>query len=176
MLAVLNVVYATGATYHTISSSRFFAIIKRLNKGAADLFNHKRVIFFLGLGQRSPLSTKAMQGAVVQIVMQACGKITLLLSASSIYLQAHLRKVSELDGQRGEMPEVFAPFYWGAVNYRHSTNWSKLVKIDVYARGYRIVSLFYSCSLGFFDHPTGFYHYYCSFMLIWLHLLSHHDR
>ena len=61
-------------------------------------------------------SSLAVQGAALHIVMHAAGKITLFFCAGAIYVQAHLTKVSELDGQGREMPWVFAAFFIGALS------------------------------------------------------------
>ena len=61
-------------------------------------------------------SQMAVQGAALHIVMHAAGKITLFFCAGAIYVQAHLTKVSDLDGQGHEMPWVFAAFFVGALS------------------------------------------------------------
>ena len=61
-------------------------------------------------------SQMALQGAALHIVMHAAGKITLFFCAGAIYVQAHLTKVSDLDGQGREMPWVFAAFFVGALS------------------------------------------------------------
>ncbi len=61
-------------------------------------------------------SSMAVQGAALHIVMHAAGKITLFFCAGAIYVQAHLTKVSDLDGQGREMPWVFAAFFLGALS------------------------------------------------------------
>ena len=61
-------------------------------------------------------SQMAIQGAALHIVMHAAGKITLFFCAGAIYVQAHLTKVSDLDGQGREMPWVFAAFFVGALS------------------------------------------------------------
>ena len=58
----------------------------------------------------------AIQGAALHIVMHAAGKITLFFCAGAIYVQAHLTKISELDGQGRDMPWVFAAFFIGALS------------------------------------------------------------
>ncbi len=61
-------------------------------------------------------SSMAVQGAAMHIVMHAAGKITLFFCAGAIYVQAHLTKVSDLDGQGREMPWVFTAFFIGALS------------------------------------------------------------
>ena len=61
-------------------------------------------------------SQMAVQGAALHVVMHAAGKITLFFCAGAIYVQAHLTKVSDLDGQGREMPWVFAAFFLGALS------------------------------------------------------------
>jgi len=61
-------------------------------------------------------TTVALQGAALHIVMHAAGKITLFFCAGAIYVQAHLTKISELDGQGRSMPWVFAAFFIGALS------------------------------------------------------------
>ena len=58
----------------------------------------------------------AVQGAALHIVMHAAGKITLFFCAGAIYVQTHLTKISELDGQGREMPWVFGAFCIGALS------------------------------------------------------------
>ena len=58
----------------------------------------------------------AVQGAALHIVMHAAGKITLFFCAGAIYVQSHLTKISDLDGQGREMPWVFAAFFIGALS------------------------------------------------------------
>ena len=58
----------------------------------------------------------AVQGAALHIVMHAAGKITLFFCAGAIYVQTHLTKISELDGQGREMPWVFGAFFIGALS------------------------------------------------------------
>ena len=61
-------------------------------------------------------TTVALQGAALHIVMHAAGKITLFFCAGAIYVQAHLTKISQLDGQGRDMPWVFAAFFIGALS------------------------------------------------------------
>ena len=61
-------------------------------------------------------SQMAVQGAALHIVMHAAGKITLFFCAGAMYVQAHITKVSDLDGQGREMPWVFAAFFVGALS------------------------------------------------------------
>jgi multicomponent Na+:H+ antiporter subunit D len=61
-------------------------------------------------------TSMAIQGAALHIVMHAAGKITLFFCAGAIYVQAHLTKISELDGQGRDMPWVFAAFFIGALS------------------------------------------------------------
>ena len=50
------------------------------------------------------IATKmAAEGAALHIVMHAVGKITLFFVAGAIYVQAHITKISQLDGQGPEM-------------------------------------------------------------------------
>jgi multicomponent Na+:H+ antiporter subunit D len=58
----------------------------------------------------------ATTGAALHIVMHAAGKITLFFVAGAIYVQAHITKISELDGQGREMPWLFGAFFLGALS------------------------------------------------------------
>ncbi|MEC7486490.1 MAG: proton-conducting transporter membrane subunit, partial [Pseudomonadota bacterium] len=63
------------------------------------------------------IATKmAAEGAALHIVMHAVGKITLFFVAGAIYVQAHITKISELDGQGREMPWLFGAFFLGALS------------------------------------------------------------
>ena len=66
---------------------------------------------------RTTTETKmAAEGAALHIVMHAFGKITLFFVAGAIYVQAHITKISQLDGQGPEMKMVFAAFFIGAMS------------------------------------------------------------
>jgi len=58
----------------------------------------------------------AATGAALHIVMHAAGKITLFFFAGAIYVQAHITKISDLDGQGREMPWLFGAFFLGALS------------------------------------------------------------
>jgi len=58
----------------------------------------------------------AATGAALHIVMHAAGKITLFFVAGAIYVQAHITRISELDGQGREMPWLFGAFFLGALS------------------------------------------------------------
>ena len=73
----------------------------------------KAFFFVLGAGIASSV---AVQGAALHIVMHAAGKITLFFCAGAIYVQAHVTKISDLNGQGREMPWVFAAFFIGALS------------------------------------------------------------
>jgi len=61
-------------------------------------------------------SNIAVQGAALHIIMHAAGKITLFFCAGALYVQAHLTKISELDGQGPNMPWVFGAFFIGSLS------------------------------------------------------------
>lgn len=61
-------------------------------------------------------SSLAAQGAALHIVMHAAGKITLFFCAGAFYVQAHLTKISDLNGHGRKMPWVFAAFFIGALS------------------------------------------------------------
>ena len=58
----------------------------------------------------------AVEGAALHIVMHASAKITLFFCAGAIYVNAHLNKVSQLDGLGPRMPWVFAAYFLGALS------------------------------------------------------------
>jgi len=89
-------------------------------------------------------SSLAVQGAALHIVMHAAGKITLFFCAGAIYVQAHLTKISELDGQGREMPWVFAAFFIGALSIIGipplGGSWSKFIlMVGAVEAGYIVI-------------------------------------
>ena len=58
----------------------------------------------------------AIEGATIHIVMHASAKITLFFCAGAIYVNAHLNKVSQLDGLGPRMPIVFVAYFLGALS------------------------------------------------------------
>ena len=58
----------------------------------------------------------AIEGATLHIVMHASAKITLFFCAGAIYVNAHLNKVSQLDGLGPRMPWVFGAYFLGALS------------------------------------------------------------
>ena len=89
----------------------------------------------------------AVQGAALHIVMHAAGKITLFFCAGAIYVQTHLTKISDLDGQGREMPWVFGAFFVGALSIIGipplGGSWSKfMLMVGAADAGY--VSVFFS--------------------------------
>jgi len=76
--------------------------------------------------------------------MHAAGKITLFFCAGAIYVQAHLTKISELDGQGREMPWVFAAFFIGALSIIGipplGGSWSKFIlMVGAVEAGYIVI-------------------------------------
>ena len=61
-------------------------------------------------------SEMAIKGAGLHIVMHASAKITLFFCAGAIYVSAHLKKVSDLNGLGYQMPMVFMAFFLGALS------------------------------------------------------------
>ena len=53
----------------------------------------------------------AIEGAALHIVMHATAKITLFFCAGAIYVNAHIKKISELDGLGTRLPHVFIAFF-----------------------------------------------------------------
>ena len=53
----------------------------------------------------------AIEGAALHIVMHAIAKITLFFCAGAIYVNAHVKKISELDGLGTRLPHVFIAFF-----------------------------------------------------------------
>ena len=98
----------------TILSSSFVAITKDDIK-ARLAYSTISQLSYIVLGA-AIASSVAVQGAALHIVMHAAGKITLFFCAGAIYVQAHLTKISELDGQGREMPWIFAAFFIGALS------------------------------------------------------------
>ncbi|MCE2517959.1 MAG: monovalent cation/H+ antiporter subunit D family protein [Alphaproteobacteria bacterium] len=58
----------------------------------------------------------AIEGAALHIVMHASAKITLFFCAGAIYVNAHLNKVSQIDGLGPRMPLVFIAYFLGALS------------------------------------------------------------
>ena len=98
----------------TILSSSFVAITKDDIK-ARLAYSTISQLSYIVLGA-AIASSVAVQGAALHIVMHAAGKITLFFCAGAIYVQAHLTKISELDGQGREMPWIFVAFFIGALS------------------------------------------------------------
>ena len=89
-------------------------------------------------------SSLAVQGAALHIVMHAAGKITLFFCAGAIYVQAHLTKISDLNGQGREMPWVFAAFFIGALSIIGipplGGSWSKfMLMVGAVDSGYYVI-------------------------------------
>ncbi len=53
----------------------------------------------------------AIEGAAIHIVMHATAKITLFFCAGAIYVNAHVKRISELDGLGTRLPYVFIAFF-----------------------------------------------------------------
>jgi multicomponent Na+:H+ antiporter subunit D len=58
----------------------------------------------------------AAKGAALHIVMHASAKITLFFCAGAIYVSAHIKNVSQLNGLGYRMPLVFVAFFLGALS------------------------------------------------------------
>ena len=58
----------------------------------------------------------AIEGASLHIIMHAAAKITLFFCAGAIYVNAHLKNISDLDGLGFKMPLVFIAFFLGALS------------------------------------------------------------
>ena len=58
----------------------------------------------------------AIEGATLHIVMHATAKITLFFCAGAIYVNAHIKNISELDGLGPKLPWVFIAFFLGALS------------------------------------------------------------
>jgi multicomponent Na+:H+ antiporter subunit D len=101
-------------TSFTILASSFVALTKDDLK-ARLAYSTISQLSYIVLGAAIATSIAA-QGAALHIVMHAAGKITLFFCAGAIYVQAHLTKISELDGQGREMPLVFVAFFLGALS------------------------------------------------------------
>ena len=61
-------------------------------------------------------SAAAIEGAALHIVMHASAKITLFFCAGAIYVNAHIKNISELDGLGPKLPWVFGAFFLGALS------------------------------------------------------------
>ena len=102
------------ATCFTILASSCVAITKDDLK-ARLAYSTISQLSYVVLG--AAIATKmAAEGAALHIVMHAVGKITLFFVAGAIYVQAHITKISQLDGQGPEMKLVFAAFFIGAMS------------------------------------------------------------
>ena len=102
------------ATCFTILASSCVAITKDDLK-ARLAYSTISQLSYVVLG--AAIATKmAAEGAALHIVMHAVGKITLFFVAGAIYVQAHITKISQLDGQGPEMKLVFAAFFVGALS------------------------------------------------------------
>ena len=89
-------------------------------------------------------SSLALKGASFHIITHALGKITLFFCAGAIYVQAHLTKISDLNGQGREMPWVFAAFFLGALSIIGipplGGSWSKfMLMVGAVDSGYYII-------------------------------------
>jgi len=98
----------------TILASSFVAITKDDIK-ARLAYSTISQLSYIVLGAAIATNV-AVQGAALHIVMHAAGKITLFFCAGAIYVQTHLTKISDLDGQGRDMPLVFAAFFIGALS------------------------------------------------------------
>ena len=74
----------------------------------------------------------AAEGAALHIVMHAVGKITLFFVAGAIYVQAHITKISQLDGQGPEMKLVRCLLYWRIFHHRYPARRRQLVEIHAH--------------------------------------------
>lgn len=62
------------------------------------------------------LTPSAITGSIMHIVLHAFGKITLFFTAGAIYVAAHKKNISELDGIGKEMPFTMTAFTIGAIS------------------------------------------------------------
>ena len=107
-------VWLVWLTCFTILASSFVAITKDDLK-ARLAYSTISQLSYIVLG--AAIATQmAATGAALHIVMHAAGKITLFFVAGAIYVQAHITKISELDGQGREMPWLFGAFFLGALS------------------------------------------------------------
>ena len=58
----------------------------------------------------------ATEGAALHIVMHATAKITLFFCAGAIYVNAHIKKISELDGLGPKLPLIFIAFFLASLS------------------------------------------------------------
>ncbi len=61
-------------------------------------------------------TSAAIEGATLHIIMHATAKITLFFCAGAIYVNAHLTKISELDGLGMRMPLIFGAFFLASLS------------------------------------------------------------
>ena len=93
----------------TILTSSIIAITKDDLKARLAYSTISQLSYIL-LG--AALATQAaIEGAALHIVMHATAKITLFFCAGAIYVNAHIKKISELDGLGPKMPLVFIAFF-----------------------------------------------------------------
>ena len=111
----------TGATQPMLYLAAFSLIAASLVALYADNLKHRLAystvsqLAYVTLAA-SLASSLAAYGGALQIVMHACGKITLFFCAGAIYLAAHATRVSELDGLGRRMPLTFIAFTLGALS------------------------------------------------------------
>ena len=120
----------------TILASSFVAITKDDLK-ARLAYSTISQLSYIVLGA-AIASRIAVEGAALHIVMHAAGKITLFFVAGAIYVQTHIRNISDLDGLGTRMPWLFrGVLHWLAVHHRHPAAWRQLVQILSHAWRHR---------------------------------------
>lgn len=132
----LDFIAATGATTwlvwlaaFTILASSIIAMTKDDIK-ARLAYSTISQLSYIVLG--AALATAAaIEGAALHILMHASAKITLFFCAGAIYVNAHLNKVSQIDGLGPRMPMVFIAYFLGALSIIGipplGGSWSKLM-------------------------------------------------
>ena len=98
----------------TILASSFVALTKDDLK-ARLAYSTISQLSYIVLGA-AIASRIAVEGAALHIVMHAAGKITLFFVAGAIYVQTHIRNISDLDGLGPRMPWLFVAFFIGSLS------------------------------------------------------------
>ena len=109
----LGLVLAYCACFTTIAAS--FVALKEDNLKLRLAYSTVSQLSYIILGA-ALLSPSAITGAVMHIVVHAFGKITLFFTAGAIYVAAHKKKISELDGIGKQMPFTMTAFAIGSLS------------------------------------------------------------
>ncbi len=98
----------------TILASSIIAISKNDLK-ARLAYSTISQLSYIVLGA-SLATAAAVEGAALHIVMHATAKITLFFCAGAIYVNAHVKNISDLDGLGPKLPWVFIAFFLASLS------------------------------------------------------------